>query len=200
MYQTAPGRLLASTLVAISGDGMAQLLATRTRPAGVPGPGRWIVDPARTRVNCSGRASRLLPTVQAWFAATAGEIRIGDDPNDSGLDVSIDVAHLTTGNGAWDQALRAADPLSATRYPVATYRSRSIRWTAPGQAEIDGDLELSGGSQRVSLSVSYRDGEDEVELSATGSIMNQSPVSIPGLSYLVPRRFALDIQAVAILA
>jgi polyisoprenoid-binding protein YceI len=177
---------------------MAQLLATRTRPAGVPGPGRWIVDPARTRVNCSGRASRLLPTVQAWFAATAGEIRIGDDPDDSGLDVSVDVANLTTGKAAWDQALRAADPLCAGRYPVATYRSRSIRWTAPGQAEIDGDLELSGGTQQVSLSVSYRDDDDQVELSVTGSIVNHTPVNIPGLSYLVPRRFALSIQAVAI--
>jgi polyisoprenoid-binding protein YceI len=177
---------------------MAQLLATRTHPAGVPGPGRWIVDPARTRVNCSGRASRLLPTVQAWFAATAGEIRIGDDPDDSGLDVTIDVANLTTGKGAWDQALRATDPLSTAMYPVATYRSRAIRWTAPGQAEIEGDLELSGGTQQVSLSVSYRDREDVVELSATGSIVNQAPVNIPGLSHLVPRRFALDIQAVAV--
>jgi polyisoprenoid-binding protein YceI len=177
---------------------MAQLLATRTRPAGVPGPGRWLVDPARTRVNCSGRASRLLPSVQAWFAATAGEIRVGDELDDSGLEVSIDVASLRTGKSSWDQALRAADPLSAVRYPVATYRSRSIRWTAPGQAEIDGDLELGGGTQQVSLSVSYRDGEDVVELTATGSIVNEAPVNIPGLSYLVPRRFALDIQAVAV--
>ena len=177
---------------------MAQLLVTRTRPAGVPGPGRWIVDPARTRVNCSGRASRLFPTVQAWLAATGGEIRIGEDPDDSDLDVSIDIANLTTGKGAWDQALRAADPLSAETHPVATYRSRSIRWTAPGQAEIDGDLELCGGTQQVSLSVRYRDDEDEVELNATGSIVNQAPVNIPGLSYLVPRRFALEIQAVAI--
>jgi polyisoprenoid-binding protein YceI len=177
---------------------MAQLLATRTRPAGLPGPGRWLVDPARTRVSCSGRASRLLPTVKAWFAATAGEISIGDDPDDSALEVSIDVANLSTGKGAWDQALRAADPLSAAVYPVATYRSRSIRWTAPGRAEIDGDLELSGGTQRVSLSVAYRDDEDAVELSAIGSIENRAPGNIPGLSYLVPRRFALDIQAVAV--
>jgi polyisoprenoid-binding protein YceI len=177
---------------------MAQLLATRTRPAGVPGPGRWLVDTARTRVNCSGRASRLLPTVRAWFAATGGEVRIGDDPDDSGLEVTIDVGSLTTGTGAWDQALRAADPLSAAVFPLATYRSRSIRWTAPGKADIDGDLELAGGTQQVPLAVRYRDDEDVVKLSATGSIVSNVPVSIPGLSYLVPRRFALDIEAVAV--
>jgi polyisoprenoid-binding protein YceI len=174
-----------------------ELLTTRTRPAGVPGPGRWLVDPARTRVNCSGRASRLLPTVRASFAATAGEVRIGDDPADSGLEVTIDVGSLSTGKGAWDQVLRAADPLLAAAFPVATYRSRSIRWTAPGQAEIDGDLELGGAAQQVSLAVSYRD-DDEVVLTAAGSIVSTSPVSIPGLSYLVPRRFDLDIEAVAV--
>ena len=120
---------------------MAQLLATRTSPAGVPGPGRWLLDPARTRVTCSGRASRLLPTVRAWFAATSGEVRIAEDPADSALEVTIDVASMTTGRTAWDHALRAADPLSATDHPVATYRSHSIRWTAAGRAEIDGTLE-----------------------------------------------------------
>jgi polyisoprenoid-binding protein YceI len=177
---------------------MAQLLETRTRPASVPGPGRWIVDPARTRVNCSGRASHLLPTVRAWFAATAGEVCIGDDPNDSGLEVTIDVGSLTTGSGAWDQALRSADPLSAAVFPVATYRSRSIRWTGPGKAEIDGDIELGGGTQQVPLAVSYRDDGNVVKLTAAGSIVSDVPVSIPGLSYLVPRRFALDIEAVAV--
>jgi polyisoprenoid-binding protein YceI len=189
---------------------LQQLLKSRSRPAGAPGPGRWIVDPARTRVNFSGRASRLLPTVRAWFAAAAGEVRIGDDPDDSDLEVVVDVASLTTGKGAWDQALKAADPLSAAAFPVATYRSRSVRWTGPGQAKVDGDLELSGGTQPVSLVVSYETDQsdldalsgwfsrDEVLLKAAGSIVNESPASIPGLSYLVPRRFDLDIRAVAI--
>jgi polyisoprenoid-binding protein YceI len=177
---------------------MAQPQATLVRPAGVPGPGRWLVDPARTRVNLSGRAARVLPTVRARFDATAGEIRIGDDPRDSGIEVSIDVATLTTGTSAWDQALRAADPLSAEQFPVATYRSRSIRWTGPGRAEVDGDLELGGSRQQVSLAVSYRDDADQVELSASGSIVNRARVNIPGLSALVPRRFTLDIAAVAV--
>jgi polyisoprenoid-binding protein YceI len=178
---------------------MAQLLATRTLPAGVPGPGRWLLDPARTRVICSGRASRLLPTVRAWFAATSGEVRIAEDPADSALEVTIDVASMTTGRTAWDHALRAADPLSATDHPVATYRSHSIRWTAVGRAEIDGTLELSGGTQQVPLAVTYHDqGDQLVTLSATGSIVNHSPVSLPGLSSLVPHRFALDIDAVAL--
>ncbi len=176
---------------------MQQLLATRSRPTVVPGPGRWIIDPARTKVNFSGRTSRLFPTVHASFAASAGEVHISDDPEDSDLVVTVDVASLTTGKAAWDQALRAADPLSATAFPVATYRSRSIRWTGPGEAEIDGDLELSGGAQPVSLVVSYEEA-DEIVLEAAGSIVNDSPVSIPGLSYLVPRRFDLNIQAVAV--
>jgi polyisoprenoid-binding protein YceI len=177
---------------------MAQLLATRARPAGVPGPGRWLVDPARSRVICSGRASLLLPTVRAWFAASAGEVRIADDPGDSGLDVVIDVASLTTGKGPWDQALRAADPLSASAFPTATYRSRSIRWTGPGHAEVVGDLDLGGRTQQVALTVEYRDRDDDVELTASGSIAAETRINVPGFSALIPRQFALDIEAVAV--
>ena len=78
-------------------------------------------------------------------------------------------------------------------------RSHSIRWTAAGRAEIDGTLELSGGTQQVPLTVTYHDqGDQVVTLSATGSIVNHSPVSLPGLSSLIPHRFALDIDAVAL--
>ena len=176
---------------------MPQLLATRTSHAGVPAPGRWVLDSARTRVSISGRASRFLPTVRAGFAAASGEVCISDDPTDARLEVSVGVASLSTGKAAWDQALRAADPLSAASFPVATFRSRTIRWIEPGHAHIDGELELTGRRQPVSLSASYHD-DGEVTLTAAGSIVSEKSVSVPGFSYLVPREFTLDIEAVAV--
>jgi len=178
---------------------MAQLLEMQTRPAGVPGPGRWVVDPARTRVTCSGRASRIAPTVRAWFRATTGAVDIAADDGKSSLEVIIDIASVTTGRAVWDLAIQTADPLSAAAYPTATYRSCSITWTEPGHAEIDGELELAGATQPVSLAVRYRyQNQDAVELAATGSIVSRDRLNVPGLTYLVPRQFALDIETVAV--
>jgi hypothetical protein len=51
----------------------------------------------------------------------------------------------------------------------------------------------------VPLTVTYHDqGDQVVTLSATGSIVNHSPVSLPGLSSLIPYRFAIDVDAVAL--
>jgi polyisoprenoid-binding protein YceI len=164
---------------------------------GIPAPGWWLLDPARTTVTCSGRASRLAPTVRARFGVVGGHVAVAEDPGDSQLEVVVDLRSLTTGRAAWDQVLHAADPLGAATSPLATYRSSAIEWRAPGHAAVAGSLGLGDRAQGVSLTVRYDYEGEGVRLAATGD-MAQPAAPVPGLSYLMPRRFTLDIRAFAI--
>jgi hypothetical protein len=77
-----------------------------------------------------------------------------------------------------------------------TPSSLTLTEASPRPSHTAGVSEQGPGD---SLTVTYHDqGDQVVTLSATGAIVNHSPVSRPGLSALVPHRFALDIDAVAL--
>jgi polyisoprenoid-binding protein YceI len=166
-------------------------------PTSVPAPGLWRLDPATATVTCSGRASRLAPSVWARLAVVAGHVAVAENPEQSSLEVVVDLHSLTTGKAAWDQILHAADPLGAAASPLATYRSSAIDWQEPGHATVDGFLGLATGARAVVLDVEYEYDDAGVRLAAAG-VMAQPARPMPGLSYLMPRRFTLDIRAFAV--
>jgi polyisoprenoid-binding protein YceI len=167
-------------------------------PAHGPAPGLWLLDPVETVVTCSGRASRLAPTVRAQLAVVSGHVAI-DDAARSELEVIVDVHSLTTGRASWDQILHSADPLKAATSPLATYRSHTVTWQAPGHAAVAGFLGLAGATHPLPLDVEFEYGDGGVRLSATGTLAHPT-LSLPGLGYLVPRQFTVDIHAVAVAA
>lgn len=178
--------------------------ATLTRPArgpALPQPGTWTIDPDRAVVAFSGKASFLTPTIKARFLHVNGSIEVADGRSgpESAIAVSVDVTTVTTGNPVWDEVIHSFDPFQANRYPVAVYRSTSVRWSA-GQAVIDGALTLRGVTRSVALTASYdvSSGRSRMLVRAAGSIDRSGfgvSFDVPGCGKLVPRVMRLEIDA-----
>jgi polyisoprenoid-binding protein YceI len=161
--------------------------------------GTWVLDPARTAVAFSGRASRIAPTFRAAFSSVTGRVDVDDSTRFS---VDVDVTTLTTGNAAWDDLLRQLDPFDARRCPLATYRGRANLW-AGDRAHVEGDLELRGVLAPVPLVAAVHPRGDEVIVTATGSVDRRRfgvRCDLPGIGRFVPTTLQLTIEVTAVRA
>lgn len=130
------------------------MFATRTH-AGVelPTPGTWAIDPGHADVAFIGRHF-MLTKVRGRFTGVSGAVTVADDPNDSSVEVTIDMASVSSGDQTRDDHLRSPDFFDVGAHPTATYRSRAIDWSG-SVGTVTGDLTIKGVSRPVTLSVEY---------------------------------------------
>ena len=161
--------------------------------------GTWVLDPARAAVSFSGRAGVLAPTFRAAFTSVAGVVEVGEQAL---LQVDVDVTSIGTGNRHWDDLLRGLDPFDAARCPLATYRG-VVDLVIADRAHIDGELELRGVRQPVSLAAQLRPDGEEVRVTATGTVDRRAfgvRCDLPGVSRFVPSVMRLEIEVTAVRA
>jgi polyisoprenoid-binding protein YceI len=120
--------------------------------AAIPGylAGTWKADPDQSRIAFSVR--QLGMRVHGEFTAFDITIRTGDDPSDSSVRATIELASVDTGNGRRDEHVRSATFLDVARHPTASYRSTGIRRDGADWV-IDGELTLHGVTRPVPLTV-----------------------------------------------
>lgn len=134
---------------------MATQTATRTID-GVEAPraGTWTIDAAHSSVEVIAR-HLMLAKVRGRFGSFAGEIVVGDTPEDSSVEVTIDAASIDTGETKRDEHLRSPDFLDVENHPTLTFRSSGARRTSERTLEVDGDLTIRGVARPVTLDVEY---------------------------------------------
>src|SRR5262249_25718687 len=82
--------------------------ATRViRGADLPARGRWQIDAGHTEVAFIGRHF-MLTKVRGRFTGLSGMIVIAEEPGDSVVEVTIDMASVHSGSQARDEHLRSA--------------------------------------------------------------------------------------------
>jgi polyisoprenoid-binding protein YceI len=113
----------------------------------VPGP--WTVDPAHSEVSFTVR-HMMVSKVRGSFKSFDAELIIADDPLESSVNATVDVASFDTGNADRDAHIRSADFLDLEQHPTMTYRSQAIR-PEGGDYVVDGELTLHGVTRAVSL-------------------------------------------------
>ena len=183
--------------------------ATLTRPARTaagPRSGAWVIDSTRAIVAFSGRASFLTPTISARFLGVEGSVEVTETSrgHSGAVDVSVDVASMTTGNPVWDELISTLDPFDADRFPVAVYHSTRVQWV-DGHVTIEGALTLRGVTQSVPLTASYdvaRDG-GRMLVRAAGTVDRKAfgvSFDMPGCGKLLPRVMRLEIDVDVVLA
>lgn len=119
--------------------------------AAIPGyiAGTWKLDPTHSEVSFSVRhlaISKVKGTFQTFdvTAVTA------ENPLESTIEATIDIASVKTGQEARDQHLATSDFFAADEHPQMVFRSTGIREHGDDLL-IDGELTLRGVTKPVTL-------------------------------------------------
>jgi polyisoprenoid-binding protein YceI len=140
----------------------------------MPAAGTWSVDPDHTEVAFIGRHLGLAKS-RGHFAAVDATVHIAEDPAESLIDVTIDMASIESGSTARDASLRSEMWFDVDNHPTARFRSTVITLDGTG-GTVSGDLTIKGVTRQVDLDVEYlgaaRDpwGNDRVAFSATATV------------------------------
>ena len=118
--------------------------------------GRYVVDPAHTRVLFS--VSHFgFSTYFGEFTGPHGTLVIPRSANDgaSRLAVSVLVANVSTSNRTLDDELRSSDWLDAERFPLLAFESVSPVSLADNAFKVTGALSLHGVTREVTFDATF---------------------------------------------
>ena len=129
-------------------------IAADTNPTAVQA-GRYAVETAHTRVQFS--VSHM--GFSNWygdFTGVTGALTL--DPKAiaaAKVDITIPVASVSTTNTVLDGELKSADWFDAGQHPTIRFVSTKVVQTAPGKADITGDLTFHGVTKPVVLAATF---------------------------------------------
>lgn len=134
-------------------DNLSHLLAPRTGTNAIPGYliGTWKADPVHSDIAFSA-SHLMISKIRGRFTQYDVTIVTADDPLNSSVSATIELASVDTGNQMRDDHLRSADYFDVDEYPTMSYRSTHIGHTDDGWV-IDGALTLHGVTHNVPLAV-----------------------------------------------
>lgn len=140
----------------------------------LPVPGTWKVDAGHAEVGFWGRHF-MITKVRGRFTDVEATAVIADDPADSTVEATIEMASVDSGDQTRDDHLRSADFFDVANWPQAHYRSTSISWDGT-QGTMEGDLAIRDVIHPLTLDVEFlgaiRDPweNDRAVFSAVGTI------------------------------
>ena len=130
------------------------MAATASFQVEAPSTGVWKIDPAHNNVGFVAR-HLMVSKVRGRFTDVDGEIRIGETPEDSSVEVRIGASSIDSGNADRDAHLRSADFLDVENHPYLTFKSTKVEVTGDNTLKLHGDLTLLGVTKPVVLDVEY---------------------------------------------
>jgi polyisoprenoid-binding protein YceI len=114
----------------------------------------WTLDAAHSQISFSVK-HMMISTVRGRFDTFSGTLDLNEEnPNLSNLEVTIDLASVTTGDAGRDAHLRNTDFFEIEKFPTATYKSTRVEKVAEDEYRIYGDLTLHGVTHEVPLTAS----------------------------------------------
>ena len=119
----------------------------------LPVPGVWAVDPGHTSAAFAVR--HMLTLMRGRFCDLAGTITVAEDPLDSSVEVTIQVASIHTGNARADEALLGERFLEADRFPTITFASTGVKLAEDGHWTVSGDLTAHGVTRPIALDTQF---------------------------------------------
>jgi polyisoprenoid-binding protein YceI len=175
----------------------------------IPAPGKYDIDAAHSSVEFIGR-HLMITKVRGRFPDVSGTINIAEVPEESSVDVEIQVASVDTGQEQRDEHLRSPDFFHAEKHPTITFRSTKVE---PGRKDtwaVTGDLTVRDVTRPVTLDVEFEGaaaspfGDQRVAFSASADVDREDwgltwNVALETGGVLVGKkvRIELNVQAVA---
>jgi polyisoprenoid-binding protein YceI len=136
----------------------------------IPGyvAGTWTLDPTHSEVSFSVR-HLAISKVKGKFEKFDATLVTAEDPHDTKLEATIDVASINTNQPQRDQHLASGDFFLTEEHPNMTFKSTGIREDGDDML-IDGELSLRGVTKNVTLKTEFggvtTDGYGQTKLGA----------------------------------
>ncbi|NNN01194.1 MAG: YceI family protein [Acidimicrobiaceae bacterium] len=120
----------------------------------LPAPGVYNVDNVHSTVSFIAR-HLVASKVRGNFTDFSGVITIGDTPETSSLDATVQAASITTNNEMRDGHLKSADFLDLENHPTITLKSTKISAKSGDDYVLVGDLTLRGVTKSVTFDLEF---------------------------------------------
>ena len=112
----------------------------------------YTVDPAHTHP--SYEISHLgWSTQRGRFDKVSGKITLDRAAKTGTVDITIEVASISTGVPKLDEHLQSEDFFNVAKYPTMTYKSRAMNFSGGAPVSVDGELTLLGVTKPVTLTI-----------------------------------------------
>ena len=99
---------------------------------------------------------------QGHFSHVEGTLQFDERaPERSQVTATVATASLETGQPIIDDELKSSDFFNVKAEPVLVFKSRSVRSTGDGAAEMDGDITINSITRPVTLEVTLRAHDDQ---------------------------------------
>jgi polyisoprenoid-binding protein YceI len=139
-------------------------------------PGTWTIDTTHSEIGFSVR-HLMVSKVKGAFRDFSGTFVTAENPFDSSVQATVDLASVDTGNADRDAHLRSADFFDTEQHTQLTYQSTGIRYDDEEGFVIDGELTLRGVTKHVPLQLEIHGfqqatpfGDTRTGFTATGEI------------------------------
>ena len=186
----------------------AQAVTRLADGAELPAPGRWKIDPGHTELAFVGRHF-MLTKVRGRFTGLSGVIQVAEDPGDTSVEVTIDMASVESGSQARDEHLRSADFFDVAQHPQGTFSGHAADWQG-SRGLLTGQLTLREVTRPVTLQAEYLGyaadpwGGHRAVFTATGTVDREDwgltwNLPLDGGGLLVSKEIRIEIELEAVL-
>jgi polyisoprenoid-binding protein YceI len=122
--------------------------------AALPDPGTYSIDPDHSFAYFGAR-HHVVGLVRGRFDKIAGTFTVSKDLAACSVDITIDVASISTQNTERDEDLRGPAYFEVKKFPTMTYHGRGIRRVSGNSWTIDGSLTIHGVTKVVPLASTF---------------------------------------------
>jgi polyisoprenoid-binding protein YceI len=175
----------------------------------LPTTGTYVLDRGHTHVGFKVR-HLMVSKVRGQFGDFAGTITIGDEPLESSVEVTVQLASIATGDEQRDGHLRNSDFFDVEKNETMTFRSTGVRQVGPDAYDVDGELSLLGVTKPLTLHVEFNGtsadpwGGQRVGFTATAQLDREEfgltwNASLETGGVVVGKRIDIEIEAEAVL-
>lgn len=121
----------------------------------IPGfkAGTWAIDPTHSEVGFSIR-HLMISKVRGTFESFSGTFTTTDNPLETTVTATADVASISTKDEARDGHLRTGDFFDAETYPTLSFTSTAVRQDGD-DFKVDGELTMRGVTKPVTFDVEF---------------------------------------------
>jgi polyisoprenoid-binding protein YceI len=93
-------------------------------------------------------------TQRGRFDKVSGKLTLDRAAKTGSVDVTIDVASISTGVAKLDEHLKSEDFFNAAKYPTITFKSKKLNFAGDKPSSVDGEITLLGVTKPLTLTIS----------------------------------------------